>query len=699
MNSLRQKINEGMHLHQNNKLPQAKQVYQRLLTSQPDHPELLNLLGNVQQDLGEFDAAIANYNIALQHAPHYAEAYANRADALQELKEFKLAIDSYAQAIRLEPNNPDNYYNQGVAFSALELFSNALDCYVAAIKLDPNCAEFHFNHGNTLKNLNLFDQAITSYNQAILLKPKYAEAYLNRAAALQSLKQFDHAIDSLQQAIQIKPDYVEAYLNLSSVLIELEQYDIAQKKLMTAIQLDSGHPKVNLNLGVCFHKLKQVNVAIAYFNKAIALNPSYPEAYLQLGTCLHGQRNFDVAIQCYQMAIQLKPNYPEAYLNYSATLFEINIDLENALSKCNTAIAQRNDYADAYLNKSVILDALGQSADALHYVDVAITLKDNFIDAHFHKSLFVLAAENFSLGFELYKWRWQTERYGFHNGQYRKDWNGTDSIQSLIVLSEQGLGDIIFYIGMLYDLSKKVQHLTLATDIRLILLLERSFPNVLFIDQESIATGHSFDHQAYLGDLGQYLRSDPNSFNTIKTQYLTACHTRTKQIRQAITSNRKLICGLSWSSNNKRIGFQKSLALEDLLPLFEVADVEFVDLQYGDTNNERSQLLNDYGHHLHKVESVDNFNDIDGLAALINACDIVVTISNTTAHLAAALGKPTFVVLPYAKGLLWYWHLNRADSPWYPSVKLYRQISPNDWTSVIKSVQSELSHRAQLYNS
>jgi ADP-heptose:LPS heptosyltransferase len=156
-----------------------------------------------------------------------------------------------------------------------------------------------------------------------------------------------------------------------------------------------------------------------------------------------------------------------------------------------------------------------------------------------------------------------------------------------------------------------------------------------------------------------------------------------------------LLCGLSWRSAAPKVGTAKSIALRDLSPLLELEGIQFVDLQYGDTVAERQTVQAATGVEVLHVDTVDNRQDLDGLAALISACDVVVTISNTTAHLAGALGIPTLLMLPTGVARHWYWHEGRVDSPWYPSIKIFRQRAVADWSGVFAEVREEL----QAYSS
>jgi ADP-heptose:LPS heptosyltransferase len=146
------------------------------------------------------------------------------------------------------------------------------------------------------------------------------------------------------------------------------------------------------------------------------------------------------------------------------------------------------------------------------------------------------------------------------------------------------------------------------------------------------------------------------------------------------------VCGIAWRSANKQFGGEKSIALADMAPVLEAAGLSFVNLQYGSVDAEIEQAREALGVSIHQVPGLDVFNDIDGLLALIDACDLVVTTSNVTAHLAGAMGKRGCVMVPYAKGRIWYWHLKDAFSLWYPSLRVFYQEDPKSWSSTIRAV-------------
>jgi hypothetical protein len=178
---------------------------------------------------------------------------------------------------------------------------------------------------------------------------------------------------------------------------------------------------------------------------------------------------------------------------------------------------------------------------------------------------------------------------------------------------------------------------------------------------------------------------------------LLANQTKVDSFKQKLTIG-KINCGISWKSSRDKIGSDKSIALREWLPILQLEDFHFIDLQYGDTLSERNTIEHEHHIKITNIEELDKFNDIDGLLALIDACDVVVTISNVTAHLAGSLGKQTFLMVPFAKGRIWYWHCDMHQSIWYPSIKIFSQEKDAMWAPVIKSTCNELQNFLKLHD-
>ena len=265
--------------------------------------------------------------------------------------------------------------------------------------------------------------------------------------------------------------------------------------------------------------------------------------------------------------------------------------------------------------------------------------------------------------------------------------NPTIEGRNLLLWAEQGIGDEVFYAGMLTQALEKFPNISLVADARLHPLFSRSFPMVTVLERGQPLKPEyigKMDLQAPIGDLGYILGLDSDAVISTRRPFLVVDEKKSCRLKSmAPFSSGKIICGLSWRSHNKIFGDEKSIGLEQLEPILKNAHLEFINLQYGEVDSEIQKVSSQFGVNVHQVEGVDVYNDIDGLLALIDACDIVVTTSNLTAHLAGSIGKKGCVFVPSSKGKIWYWHLDDAHSLWYPSLRVFNQGNRYDWTDTI----------------
>jgi hypothetical protein len=401
-------------------------------------------------------------------------------------------------------------------------------------------------------------------------------------------------------------------------------------------------------------------------------------------------KRFDLALVDYDKAITLKSNFAEAHMNRGNALKEL-MRFDDALNAYERAITFNPNYVEAYSNRGVALQELKRIDEAISCFDKAISLEPQYAEASHNKSLILLLKGEFKKGWELYKWRWRirassTER--FHTKI--PHWDGINSDNSLNVFlwAEQGIGDEIFYFGILKNFFKIDSRVIISSDKRLHGIFKRSMPKVEFIDRKKIDTEFiesTIDFQAPMGDLG-YFYSVNKIFDA--NQHKPFLHVNNFSSVGVEKRNHvfkgKILCGLSWKSANKDIGLSKSLNLIELAPLLLIDNVEFVSLQYGSTKDEIEYIQKIIGKKIHIMDELDIYNDIDGLLSLISDCDFVVTTSNITAHLTGSIGKKGMVLLPFSKGKIWYWHSGEGQSTWYPSLQLASQTQMNDWTYPIQ---------------
>jgi ADP-heptose:LPS heptosyltransferase len=287
--------------------------------------------------------------------------------------------------------------------------------------------------------------------------------------------------------------------------------------------------------------------------------------------------------------------------------------------------------------------------------------------------------------------RWAAEGHVPPRSYSQPRWNGQRVRGALLVWGDQGIGDQILHAGMIPELAVHADSIVLEVESRLVPLLARSFPTVRVVGLGSELYAGQVDAHAPLGGLGKFLRTTFDAFPRRQQGYLTADSLRVEELRRRLASDQRLVVGLSWISRNSEFGRFRSIRLRDFEPLLKLPGCRFIDLQYGDTKDEREAARRETGIQVERLEDVDNTHDIEGLAALISACDFVITADNTTVHLAGALGKPTWVLVPHGHARIWYWFNGRDDSPWYPRVRVHRQRKGQTWAELIVSIASDFA--------
>ena len=272
-----------------------------------------------------------------------------------------------------------------------------------------------------------------------------------------------------------------------------------------------------------------------------------------------------------------------------------------------------------------------------------------------------------------------------------RKWDGNYLKGTLLVWGEQGIGDHIIFSSMLFDLKNYAKNILLQIDKRLENLLERyfkkiNFLNIKIISAEKKFTGN-FDKHIAIGSLGQYLRKSRASFKTTPKKYLISSAIKENEYKKKFLNNNKFKIGISWKTLNKMQQY-RNIDLKKMLPILSNPNCDFVSLQFGKFDDELKYIKSKFGINIKSIDKINNYHDIDELAALINCLDLVITIQNSTAHLAGALGKNTWLML--VNNARWHWLKNETKSIWYPSIKIYRQEKNSNWNSVINNIFNDL---------
>jgi hypothetical protein len=394
------------------------------------------------------------------------------------------------------------------------------------------------------------------------------------------------------------------------------------------------------------------------------------------------------ALAAFDTAVRLKPDYVDAHSNRASALYGMG-RFEESLAACDTALRLKPDFADAHSNRGNALHGMGRFEEALAACDTALRLKPDFADALYNRSRLKLRLREFDEGFAEYNYRWKTA--GFPSKPQKTSLpSATKSGLKgrLLLWAEQGIGDEIFYAGLIPEILKKGADVTLSANHRLHPIYNRSFPGVALLDSNAVSgtsIDSGFDAQAPIGDLGHLLDLNAASIQATRSPYLRSDPIKRDGYRKTLsTFGSGLICGIAWQSANQKIGAAKSVDLTSFAPILSLPGVDFVNLQYGDVEAQIADLKSALGIGINKIPDLDVFHDIDGLLALIDACDVIVTTSNVTAHLAGSIGKRAAVLVPYRHGRIWYWHESDEFSFWYPSLRLFYQNDPLTWDQTIK---------------
>lgn len=559
----------------------------------------------------------------------------------------------YEQILSLDPRHFDALHLQGVIAAQTQNLNLALDLIGKAIKINPNSAEAYLNNGNILKELSRLEEAVENYKKAVDIKHDLVNAHFNLGLTLQDLGRFNEAVICYENAITHKHNFHEAYNNCGNALIEIGRTD----------------------------------KAIESFNKAMSLNPKYAEAYNNRGNAYKKLGRMQEAIADYETAISIDIQYAEAYNNRGNVLFEQK-DYRKAAKNFEEAISIKSDYADAWYNLGNSYKELADLEEAVNCYDRALTLKSNYAIAYWNKSLTLLLAGQFEMGFQLFEWRWKLDSKTFTATQrnYEKPlWLGKEDLsgRTLLIHAEQGLGDCIQfsrYSKLVTDLGAKV--ILLAP--KPIVGLLQSLEGVDLVLEDGTKELPTFDYHCPLMSLPLAFKTEINTV-PVSTRYLLISKESLRSWNNFLGEKKKPRLGIVWSSvSNFKNDSDRSMKLEQFIKCipqnkFEIYCLQKVIKPEDQETFNKSSEVNFHGHKL---------NDFLDTAGLASCMDLVVSTCTSVPHMTAALGIPTWILLQHVPD--WRWLLKREDSPWYSSVKLYRQGENRKWDEVLTSVRDDL---------
>ncbi len=599
--------------------------------------------------------------------PRIEEAlFLHRSGKLAEAEEqIKKLLNFFPKNTQLLTHLGTIHLQQGNPEEGVRILSKSL-------QIDPDQPMALLNRSNGLVTLKRFQDALTSYDRTLAIKPDFAEAYYNRGEVLLGLNRPQDAAADFDRAASLHPDFPGAYYNRGLALEKLGRLEESLASFDRALALRPQYPEAHFNKGNILRKLGRFDDALIEYGLSITQRPDHVESYTNQGYVLQDLQRLDDALASYDRAIALQPDRPEAHNNRGTVLRKLK-RLDEALAAHDRAIALHPGYAEAHNNRGTVLQELKRLDEALLAHDRAISLDPGYMEAYWNKALLKLLMGDYPEGWELYEKRAKPRRFT------QPLWNGTESLRgkTILVHTEQGFGDVIQFSRYAPMLEKLGGLVLFEAPQALVSVLSTLAGNITFIEAGKPLPDFDF----YLP-----MMSLPSVFQTTletipaEVPYLFPPPGQKDLWTEKLGKRTVPRIGLVWSGKQEHSNdHNRSIGLENLAPLLKLP-FEFHSLQKEYREKDKALLaglptLKD--HHR-------DLRDFSDTAGLIHEMDMVLSVDTSVAHLAGAMGKPLWVLLPYLPDYRWL--LERSDSPWYPTATLFRQSKDGDWQSVISEV-------------
>ena len=512
---------------------------------------------------------------------------------------------------------------------------------------------------NRVVNLYNQKQYFSAFEEAQSLTIKYSKAFIvwniMGASAFQ-IGMLNEAIDAYKKTILLNPNFADAYCNM----------------------------------GVALNQKGNVDEAIELYNKAISIMPDYADAYYNLGNALKDQGKFDEAIEAYKSALLIKPDYAEAYCN-SGMVFQDQGKLDEAIKFYKKSISLKPDSAKSYRNMGISLQNLGKTKDAVDSYNMALSINPDYAEAHKNLSFTLLNCGKFQEGLDEYEWRWKTDDFlSQQRGFLQPLWDRKKSLKgkSILVWSEQGVGDTINWSSCLSHLTSQADYCILECQEKLVPLLKRSFPNieVKAEDRSLDSKRDDFDFHLPMGSLYKNFMEEV-FINKQVNAYLVPDPERVVFWKERLKSLGKgPFIGICWKSIIMTPDRLPNYAtISEWSPILTIPNATFINLQPKDFEEDLIKVKDELGVTVHNFDDIDHFNDLDDVAALCTALDMVVSNKTTVPLISAGVGTSTKL----ANWRQSSWN-NPLLNPKGPSVDIYERNTWDTWENVFYLIKKNI---------
>ena len=576
---------------------------------------------------------------------------------IKNLNEIKIHVDA------LLKYNPTNAYVNsylGEFYGKQKNFSKAKTYQEKAILSNPYDVTFYINLANTYNFLGKFLLSKLFLEYALLIDEKNELALASYARTLFILKNYRKVFKIYEKLVSVtsNPENFNYKIEYFERLIDLEKINDAER-ILSQIDIekkDEDFLKVLYLQGILKKTQKDYNEAKNIFKKCLEIDKKFINPYIALALIYKYENNFK---EC----INLLNNV-------------ISIDRKNS---------------KAIFELGIVHSHLGEVTKGISLLKQALEIDPFNHEIRFNLAQMQIYNKELKEGWVNFQSRWLY--YNFKSiplNSPKKQLTSLNELKNILVWDEQGIGDQIMYGSIFSEISKLSKKVIVKFDKRLIKIFERKHKNINFIENYADIKEEQYDAHLPLGDLGFLFRSDIESFNNVNFPYIDVDEKICSKVKSTFRDQNKTIVGISWTSKNQEIGLDKSVKLTDLMPILKLNNLTLLDLEYNECEKDKSNLFNISGVKIHRFKDLNYFNDILGVSSIINSCDIIITCSNVNAHISGALGKKTFLLLPLGKGRLLNWCSDNNKSLWYPSVKIFQQTKPGDWSGPICKIKEEI---------
>ena len=693
-----QTLTLAVQRHQAGNLHEAELLYRQILQAEPRHADALHLLGLIAHQVGRNDLAADYIRQALRESPKMAAAHCNLGAVLQALGQLDEAVACFRQAVSLKPNYAEAHNNLGNVLRMQDKPAEAVVCLTRSPASRAELCGSIDEHGAGPAELGRLDDAVGYLQQAVRLMPNQVEAHLNLGAARQKQGLLTEAAACYELAVRLRPDSAEAHNHLGYVVRMQGKLDEAVACYERAVALNPRLAEAHNNLGAARSEQGRTEEAAACFERALVLEPNNADALSNLGGVLRSLGKLAEAEACCLRALSLKPDQAVAHSNLGAVRTAQG-RFDEAANHYERALSLRPDYGEAHANYGNSLYMQGRLAEATEHYERALRHEPDNGDLHLNSAMPWLIQGDFAKAWEEFEWRWR-RRIQPPRPFVQPLWQGEPLAGRTILLhAEQGLGDtlqMVRYVALVR--AQGAGRVVLECQPRLAPLLAGSCgpdaqaglsaDQVVAQDEELPA----FDMHAPLFSLPRLLGTTSLERIPDHVPYLRCDPMKVAQWRhriEALTAGpessplRRLKVGINWQGNPKhKDDPRRSVRLERFAPLCRVPGLSMVSLQYGYGSEQLSEMsgVPDLGAEL---------ADLTDLAAALQSLDLVVTVDTAMAHLAGALGVRVWVALAFVPD--WRWLLKRADCPWYPTMRLFRQERWGEWEGVFERIAEAAS--------